>query len=77
MSRRLFFVEKMTVLSWFIEILPRLAWWKFKNWHRAGCCHVIDSSRLSLFVAKLMAKITGYDLGKLEFRLIDVRDRTA
>ena len=76
MSRRLFFVEKMTVLSWFIEILPRLIWSKLRSGCTTDRCYIIDGSRFSLLVAKLTGRVAGYDVEKLYFRLLDVRDKT-
>ena len=76
MPRRLFFVEQITVLSWLIEILPRLIWSKLRSGGTTDRCYIIDGSRFSLLIARLTGGITGCEVKKLHFRLLDVRDET-
>ncbi len=72
----LYFVENLTVRSWFFGVLPRL----LKN--RKGSkgedsCLVIDASAAGMRAANASAAIWGrLNVSRLNFRLLDVRDET-
>ena len=69
-----FFVEHLTLRSWFGSILP----WLFA---RAGgprpklTCYVIEGSPLGFVAARLCASLMGMTVTRLEFQLNEIQDR--
>lgn len=70
----MYFVENLTLRSWFVSVLPRLLWKRIRRRYAVDRCYVIDGSRFTILVAKASARITGIIVEKLAFRLTDIRD---
>lgn len=69
----IFFVENLTLRVWFFHVLPWLA-----QARRAGkaarVCRVVEASRPSWVIARIIGPWLGVEVEKFTFRLADVRD---
>lgn len=63
-----FFIEQLTVSNWFFRVLPCVVRERGKN------VYIIDASPLAFKCAKATAKWMGISFGKLDFRLVDIKD---
>ena len=71
MKRAIFFVDILTIYTWFVYVLPRLLSTGAKV---RPACYVFNASFLCLAVARTFGRIVGISVDLLEFRYLDIKD---
>ena len=69
-----YFVENMTLRTWFLSVWPRLVWRRFRSGPKVVRCHVIEGSRLSMFLARATARLSGVPVERFTFEFVEARD---
>ena len=69
-----YFVENMTLRTWFLSVWPRLVWRRFRSAPKVLRCHVIEGSRLSMFLARATARLSGVPVERLALEFVEARD---
>ena len=70
----IFFVERLTVRSWFQSILPSLLSVRRHRKAPRGRCYIFEGSALGLVIARACRWLTGVAVEPVHVRLVDVRD---
>ena len=71
--RPTYFVERLTLLTWWRVLFPELLKARFGGSLRHQC-YVFDGSGLAMIVAKASARLLGACIERLRFSTVDVRD---
>ncbi|VEN74488.1 conserved hypothetical protein [Candidatus Desulfarcum epimagneticum] len=74
MIRPVYFIEHLTLRSWFFFILPVLIKKKRDSDIQEQICYYWDAAILSLMIAKFTAYAIGVSVKKLTYKMEDVRD---
>ena len=74
MSAQVYYIENLTLKSWMNSIWPRLLWNRFHKGPRVRKCYVVDAPRSTMMGARLLGRIAGVEVEKLDFQLVDVKD---
>lgn len=71
-----YFVEHLTLRSWFCAILPHLIGDKLHKRPAVEQCYVLETSAVALAVARPWAWLLRIQLERFDYRLIDVKDKS-
>ena len=74
MNSALYFVENLTLRTWWLSVWPRLLLSRLRGGRRVIRCYVIDASPPAMLVAWASARLAGVAVERFEFQLVDVRD---
>ena len=74
MDSAIYFVETLTLSSWFRTVWPRLMANRGKR-RDEGPCYVINGTRLAVFAAKVTGLFAKVSVERLHFRHLEVRDQ--
>ena len=70
----IYFVEYLTVRTWVAELMPRVLSARFRGQRELIHCHVIESSRWGLRIARITGRWLGIIVEPLTFRFTELRD---
>ncbi|MFH1581678.1 MAG: hypothetical protein ABIC39_06335 [Pseudomonadota bacterium] len=69
----LIFAEKLSLISWIFNLLPYAMHHYFTKRNKIKI-YYIDSSRSGKLVGLMIARLTKYQIARLDFRLVDIKD---
>lgn len=69
-----FFIENLTLMSWFLKIMPFLVTARLNGTSSPRQCYFFAGSRLASSTAKVTSLIVGWQIDKLSFKQVEMRD---
>src|SRR6267142_387836 len=72
----LYFVEVLTLRTWFLKILPGLIWIRLRGRPVPERCYVLEGAASVLKAASLTGRLVHVPVELLEYRLLDIKDES-
>jgi len=73
---KLYFVEVLTLRTWFLTIWPRLLWNRLRRMPLPSCCYVLEGRSWTIKAASWSGRLVRIPVEWLDYRLLDIKDES-